>query len=292
MKVGVIIGSITGNTENFAHVIMDELKKQDPTLTFEEYMINLEMNKKNTQENYEYPNCDAYLIGAYTDCWTMPYFVRQYLEQMPLQNIKDKMVFTFTTCGAQMFNVQYDFEQLLGELNAKIVAHVGTCYPGNFVKMPVKKWYRNQCVLKLFNVAPECQKFVTAVQTGEYSFVPKTKGITNDFMRKNQNKTRPLTFVTLDSCIGCGTCVENCPSAIINLKDGKAVFTEQDKCVGCYACFQKCPVHAVVDEKKTLANKLQYKFDNSYIVEKPKSNSMLKAFIFVTFMMLTVMLLK
>jgi len=76
MKVGVLVGSITGNTQNFAEIIMEELKKQDPSLTFEMFMINLEMNKKNTSENYEYPNCDAYIIGSYTDCWTMPYFMR------------------------------------------------------------------------------------------------------------------------------------------------------------------------------------------------------------------------
>ncbi|CAL6038286.1 4Fe-4S_ferredoxin iron-sulfur binding domain protein [Hexamita inflata] len=290
MKVGVLIGSITGNTENFAHVIIDELKKQDPTLTFEEYMINLEMNKKNTQKNYEYPNCDAYLIGAYADFWTLPIFVRQYLESMPSENVKNKHILTFSTCGGNTGHMEYSFEKILLSFGAKIVANIKSKYPGSYMYLPTySKQIKKQNVT---DIPIKCAKFINAIKTGANDLVPKSQGLTYGLMNKLQQKEVPIKFQIENSCIGCGTCVENCPSAIINLKDGKAVFTEQDKCVGCYACFQKCPVHAVVDEKKKLANKKQYRFDQSLLVDKPKSSWKLKAFIVVAVAGVVVMIAK
>ncbi|CAL6096560.1 4Fe-4S_ferredoxin iron-sulfur binding domain protein [Hexamita inflata] len=290
MKVGVLIGSITGNTENFAHVIMDELKKQDPTLTFEEYMINLEMNKKNSQADYKYPNCDAYLIGAYADFWTLPIFVRQYLESMPSENVKNKHILTFSTCGGNTGHMEYTFEKILLSFGAKIVANIQSKYPGSYMYLPtyskkIKKQYVTDIPIK-------CAKFINAIKTGANDLVPKSQGLTYGLMNKLQLREVPIKFQIENNCVGCGTCVENCPSAIISLKDGKAVFTEQDKCVGCYACFQKCPVHAVVDQKKKLANKKQYRFDQSLLVDKSKSNWKLKAFLVVAVAGVVVMIAK
>ncbi|CAL6038284.1 4Fe-4S_ferredoxin iron-sulfur binding domain protein [Hexamita inflata] len=227
---------------------------------------------------------------------SIPILVRQYSEKMPLTHIKNKLVLTFSTHGFTAGHTAQALQQLLIHIGAKPITHIQTKYPDNYVHLPyiVKSLYmkkEQQNIDKEFN--SKCSLFVHTLKSGRFPeiLLNYNQNNVNKDLQRQKNNIKDH-FIALDSCIGCGTCVENCPSAIINLKDGKAVFTEQDKCVGCYACFQKCPVHAVVDEKKTLANKLQYKFDNSYIVEKPKSNSMLKAFIFVTFMMLTVMLLK
>ena len=47
-----------------------------------------------------------------------------------------------------------------------------------------------------------------------------------------------------EKCEGCGTCVDTCPSAAIELKDGKAVVDAQI-CADCGACVDACPTQAI-----------------------------------------------
>ncbi len=47
-----------------------------------------------------------------------------------------------------------------------------------------------------------------------------------------------------DTCIGCGTCVDECPvGAIVLGDDGKAVI-DAEKCLECGSCAGVCPVEA------------------------------------------------
>lgn len=50
--------------------------------------------------------------------------------------------------------------------------------------------------------------------------------------------------VDAEQCIGCGVCVETCPSGAIHLKDGLAVL-DQAVCIQCQACADGCPVGAI-----------------------------------------------
>ena len=50
--------------------------------------------------------------------------------------------------------------------------------------------------------------------------------------------------VDKEKCVGCETCVGNCPVTAIKMEDGKAVVNEND-CLGCGACVGECPVEAI-----------------------------------------------
>lgn len=49
-------------------------------------------------------------------------------------------------------------------------------------------------------------------------------------------------FIT-DSCIGCGTCVENCPQSCI--ESGTPYTIRAEHCLRCGNCFSCCPVGAI-----------------------------------------------
>ncbi|CAL6096602.1 4Fe-4S_ferredoxin iron-sulfur binding domain protein [Hexamita inflata] len=267
MKVGVLIGSITGNTENFAHVIMDELKKQDPTLTFEEYMINLEMNKKNTHADYKYPNCDAYLIGASVEVVGIPVYVRQYLESMPFENLQKKYILTFNTYSGTSGHSQFAIEQILLKSQALPVSHIQCIYPCNYVYST--KIYAKDIKQQLMqDLQAKCTLFVNSLLSDSYSFVAQPKGFSYGLMYKAQHLRIPIKFIILNDCTGCGICVENCPSGIIRLENNRAIIIEKDRCLGCFACFQKCPVKAIVDPKKKLLKVEQYNFKQMHIIER------------------------
>ncbi len=53
-----------------------------------------------------------------------------------------------------------------------------------------------------------------------------------------------IVKVIADDCVGCETCVPECPVGAIVMKDDKAVI-DQAKCTKCKKCIEVCPVEAI-----------------------------------------------
>src|ERR1700692_4847623 len=53
-------------------------------------------------------------------------------------------------------------------------------------------------------------------------------------------------LINLESCIGCGTCVDACPEGdVLGLLNGKATIIKGHKCIGHSLCAEECPVGAI-----------------------------------------------
>lgn len=57
-------------------------------------------------------------------------------------------------------------------------------------------------------------------------------------------------FRLSDQCVGCGLCERQCPSAAIQLRDGKPVWVKK-RCTLCLGCVHRCPKNAIGYTKKT-----------------------------------------
>ncbi len=55
--------------------------------------------------------------------------------------------------------------------------------------------------------------------------------------------TRIMILVKMkpELCIGCGTCVDNCPNRVFQLVLGKAQAVNSKDCMACYLCETLCP---------------------------------------------------
>ena len=51
--------------------------------------------------------------------------------------------------------------------------------------------------------------------------------------------------IDLDTCTGCGTCVEWCPSGAVGMVDGKAVIIKPQDCYYCADCEAVCSYKAI-----------------------------------------------
>jgi len=53
-----------------------------------------------------------------------------------------------------------------------------------------------------------------------------------------------VAVVDKNKCTGCGTCVDICPAAAIEIKDEIAV-VDADLCIDCESCVDECPSEAI-----------------------------------------------
>lgn len=53
-------------------------------------------------------------------------------------------------------------------------------------------------------------------------------------------------------CNGCGTCVNNCPQEVFELKDGKSNVINGDNCLECHLCEVSCEHGAITIEENWL----------------------------------------
>ncbi|BAV91645.1 ferredoxin [Candidatus Desulfovibrio trichonymphae] len=55
--------------------------------------------------------------------------------------------------------------------------------------------------------------------------------------------------VDTDKCVGCGECVDVCPVAVYEIKDGKSEPANSEECLGCESCIEVCEASAIVVEE-------------------------------------------
>jgi len=53
-----------------------------------------------------------------------------------------------------------------------------------------------------------------------------------------------------EKCIGCGECVDICPSEVLELVDEMAVAVNAEECVGCESCIEVCEQEAITVEER------------------------------------------
>lgn len=55
--------------------------------------------------------------------------------------------------------------------------------------------------------------------------------------------------VDAEKCIGCGECVDICPTEVYELIDEKSVPVNADECIGCESCIEVCEQDAITVEE-------------------------------------------
>ena len=55
--------------------------------------------------------------------------------------------------------------------------------------------------------------------------------------------------ISADECIGCGICVDACPSGVLDIVGSTAAVVNEDSCIGCGDCMEECPMGAIEVEE-------------------------------------------
>ena len=59
--------------------------------------------------------------------------------------------------------------------------------------------------------------------------------------KKKGGEIMILIKMNPELCIGCGTCVDNCPNRVFQLVHGKSQAVNSKDCMACYLCETVCP---------------------------------------------------
>jgi|LGOV01.1.fsa_nt_gb iron only hydrogenase large subunit-like protein len=66
-------------------------------------------------------------------------------------------------------------------------------------------------------------------------------------------------YLDKEKCLGCTTCLRNCPTGAIRVREGKATIIES-KCIDCGECIRVCPHHAKLAKTAPLDAIKDYKY--------------------------------
>jgi NAD-dependent dihydropyrimidine dehydrogenase PreA subunit len=55
-----------------------------------------------------------------------------------------------------------------------------------------------------------------------------------------------MAYKITDECIGCGACLDSCPTGAIT--EGTPYVIDEATCIDCGACVGECPTGAIIEE--------------------------------------------
>lgn len=245
MNALILYFSGTGNTEYVAkriNLFLNQLNVNTEVQTIEE-KFQIEPNTYDLlilgcPKYYEYPALN---------------FISYLKENL---SVSEKTTPTFIYC-TQAGSLKTNFnkmERILKEKNHRLIISRSFEVANNMVIFPS------------FPLTPE-EKIKSNIDSIDKALKP----ILIDFINQKVQKERPNIFYqissylsgnvfsklfslfgvkysTTDQCIGCGLCVQKCPSKNITLHNKRPAFGKD--CIFCMRCINLCPKHAIIYNKK------------------------------------------
>lgn len=187
-----------------------------------------------------------------TYCFGLPILVIDFLERLNLRFDKKPYCFCAVTYGSSVGQAGRRANEILQDKNLSFNAYFS-------VKMP-DTWTP---LFDLSNI-DKVQKILSRSEKEiDYAINLLKKQATGDFMRAKtpnfisklyyktyENKRKTSHLHVENTCIGCGKCVKDCPSAAIRINGKKPVWIKP-RCTMCLSCLHHCPKFAIQYDNKT-----------------------------------------
>ena len=240
----------TGNTMHIVTLLFNELGENGKIVPIE------------SAEVKEALNADELILGFPTQFSNIPYLVRDFINKN--QNVwKGKKVFLITTMGLFAGDGTGCAARLLKKYGAEITGGIQIRMPDAVCdnKALKKSLEQNRSIVR--EADKRIKDIAIQMKEGIYpqeglSALDHAAGLLGQrlwFYNKTTGYTDKLKIDT-GKCIGCGLCVNGCPTKNIKIENGKAKANNQ--CTMCYRCISHCPKEAITLLGKEVVEQVRY----------------------------------
>lgn len=245
-KAAVVWYSQTGNTQKCGKVLARTLEKKGITV------ISGEMREVGRTE---ISDVDLLVAGAPVFYYDIPDFVKDYIQILP--DLKGTPVAAYVTFGGPEGNQHNAACSILEGLVQKNGGPVGlnafmsiSSYALNFKASDKEINPKPKAILPDHNTYKNVRAYAeflySAIEQGRTSVFKKTltsREFSTYFGPEWWTKLLVGNHTIIEEkCVGCGTCVEKCPTDSIDLD---AFSVDTDTCVLCCGCINNCEYQAV-----------------------------------------------
>lgn len=193
--------------------------------------------------------------------WGIPTTVEKFMQRVTLMNGAQLPHFMVVTCGDDTGNIDRQWRHIIERRGWDAAGCWSVTMPNTYTAMKGFDVDSPELADVKLRRAPERVGLIaksisegsqtTDIVRGKFA-VLKSGIIKAWFHRFAMN---PRRFNVSDSCISCGKCERECPTANVTLVDGRPQWG--GNCALCLACYHNCPVHAI-NYGKTTRSKGQY----------------------------------
>ena len=185
--------------------------------------------------------------------WRPPQLVRRFIHKMAIENADGHFCWALCTAGDDI-GLSMEYLNIdLRQKGLKAQSLFSLIMPESYVGLPF---------MDVDKPEKEMAKLKTAKRMLE-SFIPlireRKTGVINTYKGhwpRINSKVLGEAFVkwiitdkpfkVTDDCIGCGTCVEVCPTGdIIGGRGQRPEWKHTGDCLSCFACYHHCPTRAI-----------------------------------------------
>jgi flavodoxin/NAD-dependent dihydropyrimidine dehydrogenase PreA subunit len=241
MTVGIYYFSGTGNTEYVAKKLQAHFADKGITCDLMP-METITLSKETIQLN----SYDIIGIGFPVHALDAPSIVYSFIEMLPVQK---QEYFLFKTAASKFVwgGSTFELRHKLAEKGWKLKHEA-------FYKMP-SNVFTSAKSAKITSLAKEADVLaktcVIEICNGDKRILPLNlvMRLAYKFNRfENEGcKHGSALWQAKDTCISCGLCAANCPTANISMVEGKPQFAGE--CIFCLRCRWQCPVKAIYHRK-------------------------------------------
>lgn len=203
---------------------------------------------------------EALILVTPTYAWRTPRIVQDWLLKTSFPAAK--RVWFIMDCGSEIGNAAKFNHKLC---QAKGLAYMGTAQilmPENYIAMfSVPQAAEARAIVA--KAEPDIRRAIACIAAAQ-SFPPPRSSLYDRLASAAVNPlfyplfVKASSFTVSDACIGCGQCIQRCPTNNITLENGKPVWSKN--CTHCMACICYCPTEAIEYGKKSLG-KPRYHFE-------------------------------
>lgn len=219
----------------------------------------ISINKRIRENDISEINATGRLVFVVpTYCWRIPRLVEEWIDKTRFTGTEN--VYFIMNCGTSIGNAKKYIKRLCKRKNFKYMGVASIVMPENYIAMydaPEKS-----VVMQIIeNANPIIHKIGARIREGK-SFIDRQSNII-DCLKSSVINTIFYSFLVKadkftvdDKCVGCSTCIKECPLNNINLKGNKPVWGKD--CTHCMACICKCPKGAIEYGEKSVG-KIRYR---------------------------------